>query len=234
MLLHPLPLPPMPQLKTEIKKLQRFRDQIKTWAANNEIKDKTDLLNARKVGGCWGWGVVLLGSPDPLYSTRPQGEWARCVCVGGGGVLPCRPDPALPPPRLMLLLPRRPHAFLHGPPQCLHPHATPVLYDWHLTTVLPPDPLLSLLALFFLAARQDIERRMERFKAVEKEAKTKAFSKEGLGAAGRLDPRERQRVEMREWLSGTVDSLNTQVGGEGWGGGRKLPGGRGGGTKARW
>eukprot|EP00887_Chlorella_sp_A99_P005658 scaffold1.g5658.t1 len=99
------------QLKTEIKKLQRFRDQIKTWAANNEIKDKTDLLNARK----------------------------------------------------------------------------------------------------------DIERRMEKFKAVEKEAKTKAFSKEGLGAASRLDPRERQRAEMRDWLNSTVESLNTQAGGRGRG-----------------
>lgn len=93
------------QLKTEIKKLQRFRDQIKTWAASNEIKDNSNLLNARK----------------------------------------------------------------------------------------------------------DIERRMERFKAVEKEAKTKAFSKEGLGAAGRLDPRERQKAEMRDWLNTTVESLNTQL-----------------------
>lgn len=35
-------------LKREIKKLQRFRDQIKTWAAGNEVKDKAPLLEQRK------------------------------------------------------------------------------------------------------------------------------------------------------------------------------------------
>ena len=35
-------------LKKEIKKLQRSRDQIKTWAAGNEIKDKSALLDQRK------------------------------------------------------------------------------------------------------------------------------------------------------------------------------------------
>ena len=34
-------------LKKEIKKLQRYRDQVKTWAGSNEIKDKGPLL----VGG---------------------------------------------------------------------------------------------------------------------------------------------------------------------------------------
>lgn len=37
-------------LKKEIKKLQRFRDQVKTWIANNDIKDKKNLVDARKVG----------------------------------------------------------------------------------------------------------------------------------------------------------------------------------------
>jgi CCR4-NOT transcription complex subunit 3 len=36
-------------LKKEIKKLQRYRDQIKTWASSPEIKDKKPLLDARKV-----------------------------------------------------------------------------------------------------------------------------------------------------------------------------------------
>ena len=36
------------ELKKEIKKLQRMRDQVKTWASNNEIKDKTPLLDYRK------------------------------------------------------------------------------------------------------------------------------------------------------------------------------------------
>eukprot|EP00227_Mantoniella_beaufortii_P021706 CAMPEP_0197603914 /NCGR_PEP_ID=MMETSP1326-20131121/40156_1 /TAXON_ID=1155430 /ORGANISM="Genus nov. species nov., Strain RCC2288" /LENGTH=278 /DNA_ID=CAMNT_0043171495 /DNA_START=60 /DNA_END=893 /DNA_ORIENTATION=+ len=35
-------------LKKEIKKLQRYRDQVKTWAGSNEIKDKGPLLEARK------------------------------------------------------------------------------------------------------------------------------------------------------------------------------------------
>lgn len=35
-------------LKREIKKLQRFRDQIKTWAAGNEVKDKTPLMEQRR------------------------------------------------------------------------------------------------------------------------------------------------------------------------------------------
>ena len=35
-------------LKREIKKLQRHRDQIKTWAAGNEIKDKKPLMEQRK------------------------------------------------------------------------------------------------------------------------------------------------------------------------------------------
>ena len=35
-------------LKREIKKLQRFRDSIKTWAAGNEVKDKNPLDTYRK------------------------------------------------------------------------------------------------------------------------------------------------------------------------------------------
>lgn len=36
-------------LKKEIKKLQRHRDQLKTWAASSEVKNKKPLLDARKV-----------------------------------------------------------------------------------------------------------------------------------------------------------------------------------------
>lgn len=35
-------------LKKEIKKLQRLRDQIKTWAAGSEVKDKKPLTDKRK------------------------------------------------------------------------------------------------------------------------------------------------------------------------------------------
>lgn len=44
-------------LKTQIKKLQRLRDQIKTWVASNDIKDKSALLENRRlietVGGLY-------------------------------------------------------------------------------------------------------------------------------------------------------------------------------------
>ena len=42
---------------------------------------------------------------------------------------------------------------------------------------------------------------MERFKAVEKAMKTKAYSKEGLSAAAKLDPKEQAKVEASEMLS---------------------------------
>ncbi|EEP81293.1 conserved hypothetical protein [Uncinocarpus reesii 1704] len=92
-------------LKREIKKLQRFRDQIKTWAAGNEVKDKGPLLEQRRA----------------------------------------------------------------------------------------------------------IETCMEQFKAVEKEMKTKAYSKEGLSAAARLDPKEKERVETCEFLSAMVDILQQKI-----------------------
>ena len=36
-------------LKTQIKKLQRLRDQIKTWQQSNDIKDKKSLLDNRRL-----------------------------------------------------------------------------------------------------------------------------------------------------------------------------------------
>ena len=35
-------------LKKEIKKLQRVRDQIKTWISSNEVRQKNPLLEARR------------------------------------------------------------------------------------------------------------------------------------------------------------------------------------------
>ncbi|KAI4140739.1 MAG: hypothetical protein L6R39_005673 [Caloplaca ligustica] len=92
-------------LKREIKKLQRQRDQIKTWAAGNDIKDKKPLMEQRKA----------------------------------------------------------------------------------------------------------IELEMEKFKAVEKEMKTKAFSKEGLSAAAKLDPEERKKQEACDFLSSMVEELERQI-----------------------
>ncbi|KAI9368560.1 Not1 N-terminal domain, CCR4-Not complex component-domain-containing protein [Aspergillus egyptiacus] len=92
-------------LKREIKKLQRYRDQIKSWASGNEVKDKGPLLEQRRA----------------------------------------------------------------------------------------------------------IETCMEQFKAVEKEMKTKAYSKEGLSAASRLDPKEKEKVETCDFLSNMVDELQQKI-----------------------
>ena len=52
---------------------------------------------------------------------------------------------------------------------------------------------------------------MEKFKAVEKEMKTKAFSKEGLSAAAKLDPEERKKQEACDFLSSMVEELERQI-----------------------
>ena len=54
-------------LKREIKKLQRQRDQIKTWAAGNEIKDKKPLMEQRKaIENVCRKALVLLGRVQVL------------------------------------------------------------------------------------------------------------------------------------------------------------------------
>ena len=62
-----------------------------------------------------------------------------------------------------------------------------------------------------LDARKAVERQMERFKVCEKETKTKAFSKEGLGQAAKLDPREKKRNELQDWISDRISKLNEDV-----------------------
>lgn len=52
---------------------------------------------------------------------------------------------------------------------------------------------------------------MEKFKAVEKEMKTKAYSKEGLLSGGKLDPKEKEKVEICDFLSKMVDELERQI-----------------------
>lgn len=92
-------------LKREIKKLQRFRDQIKTWLGGNEIKDKKPLMEQRRI----------------------------------------------------------------------------------------------------------IEVEMEKFKACEKEMKTKAYSKEGLINSTKLDPKEKEKVETSGFVSNMLEELEHQV-----------------------
>jgi CCR4-NOT transcription complex subunit 3 len=52
---------------------------------------------------------------------------------------------------------------------------------------------------------------MEKFKAMEKELKTKAYSQAGLNAASRLDPEELLKEEIRRWISDQTDTLETQI-----------------------
>lgn len=46
---------------------------------------------------------------------------------------------------------------------------------------------------------------------MERETKTKAYSKEGLGAATKLDPVQKERDECTRWLSNSIEQLNVQV-----------------------
>lgn len=52
---------------------------------------------------------------------------------------------------------------------------------------------------------------MEKFKAVEKEMKTKAFSKEGLQATAKLDPAEKAKLEACQFLANMVEELERQI-----------------------
>ncbi|KAG8235291.1 hypothetical protein J437_LFUL014929 [Ladona fulva] len=45
----------------------------------------------------------------------------------------------------------------------------------------------------------------------ERETKTKAYSKEGLGAAQKMDPAQREREDTSLWLANAINSLNLQV-----------------------
>jgi CCR4-NOT transcription complex subunit 3 len=70
-------------LKREIKKLQRLRDQIKTWAASNDIKDKAPLLDHRKLIETVSSGWVLLGICIFLSWAAP---WTNALYIANGEV----------------------------------------------------------------------------------------------------------------------------------------------------
>jgi CCR4-NOT transcription complex subunit 3 len=56
-----------------------------------------------------------------------------------------------------------------------------------------------------------ILQQMEKFKACEKEMKTKAFSKEGLIQSAKLDPKAQEKLEQTQWLQTCVEELLLQV-----------------------
>ncbi|CAG8585363.1 23981_t:CDS:10, partial [Racocetra persica] len=59
--------------------------------------------------------------------------------------------------------------------------------------------------------RRKIEQQMEKFKACEKEMKTKAYSKEGLQQSIKMDPKEKEKIDTCEWVSNQIDALSTQI-----------------------
>jgi hypothetical protein len=62
-------------LKTQIKKLQRLRDQIKTWMTSNEIKDKSALMENRKL-------IETVSTQCVCDATVP-----RSICIPANGAI---------------------------------------------------------------------------------------------------------------------------------------------------
>lgn len=62
-----------------------------------------------------------------------------------------------------------------------------------------------------LENRKLIELQMERFRIVEKETKTKAYSKEGLGQASKVNPETKEYELCREWINDVISRLNIQI-----------------------
>lgn len=61
--------------------------------------------------------------------------------------------------------------------------------------------------------RRSVETAMEKYKAVEKASKEKAYSNISLKKSDLLDPQERERRDVSEFLSGTIDELERQYDG---------------------
>mmetsp|Transcript_3946 Transcript_3946/g.8350 ORF Transcript_3946/g.8350 Transcript_3946/m.8350 type:complete len:692 (-) Transcript_3946:229-2304(-) len=62
-----------------------------------------------------------------------------------------------------------------------------------------------------LEYRRLIETKMEAFKVVEKETKTKTFSKEGLARQEKLDPEEQKKLDTIKWIGEVIDQLQTLI-----------------------
>jgi hypothetical protein len=87
-------------LKTQIKKLQRLRDQIKAWVANNDVKDKTSLLDNRKLietVSTVASDVLRLHPVCRLDSALPDRLIRGCTRTTRGVVSVCRSHVAKPP-----------------------------------------------------------------------------------------------------------------------------------------
>ena len=62
-------------LKKEIKKLQRLRDQIKTWIASAEIKDKSVLMDKRKLIEMVNTGKRQFNLNQTYCSVQSKLQW---------------------------------------------------------------------------------------------------------------------------------------------------------------
>ena len=62
-----------------------------------------------------------------------------------------------------------------------------------------------------LEYRRLIETKMEAFKIVEKETKTKTFSKEGLARQEKLDPEEQKKADTVNWIGEIIEQLNNKI-----------------------
>lgn len=59
--------------------------------------------------------------------------------------------------------------------------------------------------------RKLIEQRMEQFKDIERENKTKPHSKQGLSAEEKLDPKEKEKADTIEWLQCLIRHLEDEA-----------------------
>ncbi|CAD6188526.1 unnamed protein product [Caenorhabditis auriculariae] len=59
--------------------------------------------------------------------------------------------------------------------------------------------------------RKLIEGRMEQFKDIERENKTKPHSKQGLCAEEKLDPKEKERYDAVDWIQNLIRELNDEA-----------------------
>ncbi|KAI8988957.1 Not1 N-terminal domain, CCR4-Not complex component-domain-containing protein [Pilobolus umbonatus] len=59
--------------------------------------------------------------------------------------------------------------------------------------------------------RKLIELQMERFKQVEREMKTKAYSKEGLLQREKMDPKDKEKLDVCDFINNAVDELSRQI-----------------------
>lgn len=63
-------------LKTQIKKLQRLRDQIKTWMTSNDIKDKQPLVDHRKLIETVRGGRAYAKEVTSSRVCPPRSKWS--------------------------------------------------------------------------------------------------------------------------------------------------------------